>query len=162
MTSKPNYDDKALRTNIRLLKLILSRVLKTQSDPKISSIVEQLQRQFAALQRDGSPARRQQLMDSLKNLPPEILSEIIRAFSMYFSLLNIAEESTNLHQRRREAEKNKHFWRGSFHDTLLNLKQSGVSLAELPTLLNQLTSWTKRIFIRYEFLCQVLRLTYPV
>ncbi len=139
MTSKPNYDDKALRTNIRLLKLILSRVLKTQSDPKISSIVEQLQRQFAALQRDGSPARRQQLMDSLKNLPPEILSEIIRAFSMYFSLLNIAEESTNLHQRRREAEKNKHFWRGSFHDTLLNLKQSGVSLAELPTLLNQLT-----------------------
>lgn len=138
MVIKPTYDDKALRTTIRLLKLILSRVLKSQSDPKISSIVEQLQRQFAAFQRDGSPARRQQLLESLKNLPPDILSEVIRAFSMYFSLLNIAEESTNLHQRRREAEKNKHFWRGSFHDTLLILKQSGVSLAELQTLLNEL------------------------
>lgn len=139
MVIKTNYDDKALRTTVRLLKLMLSRVLKTQSDPKISSIVEQLQRLFAAFQRDGSLARRQQLLDSLKNLPPDILSEVIRAFSMYFSLLNIAEESTNLHQRRREAEKNKHFWRGSFHDTLLNLKQSGVNLAELQTLLNELT-----------------------
>lgn len=138
MVSKPRYDDKALRTTVRLLKLILSRVLKTQSDPKISSIVEQLQRQFAALQRDGSSARRQQLLDSLKHLPADILSEVIRAFSMYFSLLNIAEESTNLHQRRREAEKDKHFWRGSFHDTLLNLKQSGVNLAELQILLNEL------------------------
>lgn len=138
MVTNPIYNDKALRTTIRLLKLMLSRVLKTQSDPKISGIVEQLQRQFAALQRDGNPARRQQLLDSLKNLPPDILSEVIRAFSMYFSLLNIAEESANLHQRRREAEKNKHFWRGSFHDTLLNLKQSGVSLAELQTLLNDL------------------------
>lgn len=139
MVIKPTYDDKALRTTVRLLKLMLSRVLKTQSDPKISGIVEQLQRQFAAFQRDGSPARRQQLMDSLKNLPADNLSEVIRAFSMYFSLLNIAEESTNLHQRRREAEKNKHFWRGSFHDTLLNLKQSGVNLAELQTLVNELT-----------------------
>ena len=139
MVIKPTYDDKALRTTIRLLKLILSRVLKSQSDPKISSIVEQLQRQFAAFQRDGSPARREVLMESLKNLPPDILSEVIRAFSMYFSLLNIAEESTNLHQRRREAEKNKHFWRGSFHDTLFNLKQSGVSLDQLQSLLNELT-----------------------
>ena len=139
MVINPTYDDKALRTNIRLLKLILSKVLKSQSDPKISSIVEQLQRQFAAYQRDGSSARRQQLLDSLKTLPPDMLSEVIRAFSMYFSLLNIAEESTNLHQRRREAEKNKHFWRGSFHDTLLNLKQSGVNLTELQTLVNQLT-----------------------
>ena len=57
MTSNPHYDDKSLRTSIRLLKLILSKVLKTQSNPKISSIVEQLQRQFAALQRDGSPLR---------------------------------------------------------------------------------------------------------
>jgi phosphoenolpyruvate carboxylase len=138
MVIKQTYDDKALRTNIRLLKLILSKVLKNQSDPKISSIVEQLQRQFAALQRDGSPARRQQLLDRLKNLPPDMLSEVIRAFSMYFSLLNIAEESTNLHQRRRDAEKNKHFWRGSFHDTLLNLKQTGVSLAELQVMLNDL------------------------
>ena len=82
---------------------------------------------------------RQQLLDGLKNLPPDILTEVIRAFSMYFSLLNIAEESTNLHRRHREIEKNKHFWRGSFHDTFLNLKQSGINLTELQSLLKELT-----------------------
>ncbi len=132
-------DDRTLRNDIRLLKQILAKVLKTEAGPKIASIVDQLQRQFAALQRDGSTARRQQLLDSLTNLPAETQSEVIRAFSMYFSLLNIAEESTNLHQRRRQAENNKHFWRGSFHDTLLNLQQSGVTLDELQTLLNDLS-----------------------
>jgi len=138
MANQQPYDDKALRTNIRLLKLLLAKVLKTDASPKISSIVEQLQRQFAALQRDGNSSRRQQLLDSLKNLPADIQNEVIRAFSMYFSLLNIAEESTNLHQRRRQAEKNKHFWRGSFHDTLLNLQRSGVGIVELQVLLNDL------------------------
>jgi phosphoenolpyruvate carboxylase len=137
--SQPVYDEKPLRTTTRLLKLLLSGVLKTQSDPRIAGIVEQLQRQFAALQRDGSAARRQQLLESLQALPPQQLTEVIRAFSMYFSLLTIAEESTNLHRRRREAEKNAHFWRGSFHDTVLTFKQSGVSLDQLQLLLNQLT-----------------------
>lgn len=138
MANPQPYDDKALRNNIRLLKLLLAKVLKTDASPKISGIVEQLQHQFAALQRDGNTSRRQQLRDSLKNLPADIQNEVIRAFSMYFSLLNIAEESTNLHQRRRQMEKNKHFWRGSFHDTLLNLQQSGIGVAELQILLNDL------------------------
>ncbi len=138
MVGKQTHDDTALRANTRLLKLILSKVLKIQAGPEISNIVEQLQRQFAALQRDGSLVRRQQLLDSLQNLPTETQTEVIRAFSLHFSLLNIAEESTNLHQRRREAEKNKHFWRGSFHDTLLNLQQSGMSLTDLQVLLDNL------------------------
>jgi phosphoenolpyruvate carboxylase len=132
------HNNKALHNNIRLLKQILTRVLKTEAGPKIAAIVEQLQRQFAALQGDDSPANRQQLLDSLQNLAPETQTEVIRAFSMYFSLLNIAEESTGLHQRRRQAEKNKHFWRGSFHDTLQTLQQSGVGIGELQTLLNKL------------------------
>lgn len=132
------HDDKALRNEIRLLKQILAQVLKTEAGPKISGMIEQLQRQFSALQRDPSPAHRQQLIDSMRNLSVESQSEAIRAFSIYFSLLNIAEESTNLHQRRREAEKNKHFWRGSFHDTLLNLQQSGIGIGELQTLLDQM------------------------
>ncbi|MGZ5000832.1 MAG: phosphoenolpyruvate carboxylase, partial [Methylomonas sp.] len=138
MASPSSFDDKSLRANLRLLKLILARVLKTQAAPEIYAIVEQLQRQFGALQRDGSPARRQQLLDSLKTLPKPTQNQVIRAFSLYFSLLNIAEETANLHQRRRQAEKNKHFWRGSFHDTLLGLRESGVTPAQLQRLLDNL------------------------
>lgn len=138
MSRTAEYDDKTLRANIRLLKVMLDKVLKHQASPRVAAIVEQLQRQFSALQRDGNPARRQQLLKTLEDLPAETLSEVIRAFSLYFSLLNIAEESTQLQHRRRQIEKNKHYWRGSFHDTLLAFKQSGVTVEQLQPLLDDL------------------------
>ncbi len=139
MSPQLKLEDKQLRTNIRLLKSIFDKVLVSEASPKIVEIVDQLQRQFVLLQRDGSSNRRQQLLDTLKNLPTETQNEVIRAFSLYFSLLNIAEESANLSQRRQQTEKNKHFWHGSFHDTLLNFKQSGVTVTGLQTLLDDLS-----------------------
>ncbi|QPK63779.1 phosphoenolpyruvate carboxylase [Methylomonas sp. LL1] len=138
MPSITEYDDKSLRASIRLLKVMLSKVLKSQASPRVADIVEQLQNQFAALQRDGNPSRRQQLLKTLQDLPADTLNEVIRAFSLYFSLLNIAEESTGLQQRRRQIEKNKHYWRGSFHDTLLAFKNSGVTASQLQSLLDDL------------------------
>ena len=138
MSRTPDYDDKTLRANTRLLKVMLDKVLKNQASPRVAAIVEQLQRQFSALQRDGNPTRRQQLLKILQDLPAETLSEVIRAFSLYFSLLNIAEESTQLQHRRRQIEKNKHYWRGSFHDTLLAFKESGVTAEQLQPLLDDL------------------------
>ena len=138
MVLKSQDTDKNLRNNVQLLRKILGQVLKTQANPRIATTVDQLQREFAALQRDGSSARREQLIKSLRNIPAESQTEVIRAFSMYFSLLNIAEESKNLHQRRRQIESGKHFWFGSFHDTLLQLRDSGVSLQQLQALLNDL------------------------
>ena len=131
-------DQKALRSAINLLKGMLTRVLESEAGPDVASKVEKLQKQFAAIQRDGSSSRRHQLHEMLKQLSPEIQSEVIRSFSIYFSLLNIAEESTNLHQRRRQMEKNQHFWRGSFHETLKNLQAQGVALADLQLLLDDL------------------------
>ncbi len=132
------YDDKALQASIKSLKTMLTQVLKTQANPKIMATVEQLQRQFSALQREDTPAKRQQLSATLQGLPADTLTEVIRAFSLYFSLLNIAEEATNLRQRRKEIENNKHFWPGSFHDTLLDFQQQGVTVADLQRLLDDL------------------------
>jgi phosphoenolpyruvate carboxylase len=132
------YDDKALQASIKSLKTMLTQVLKTQANPKIMATVEKLQKQFAALQRDDTPAKRRQLADTLQDLPADTLTEVIRAFSLYFSLLNISEEATNVRQRRKEIENNKHFWPGSFHDTLQEFQQQGVSISDLQTLLNEL------------------------
>lgn len=109
MTTDSAFDDKALQASIKSLKTMLTQVLKSQANPKIMATVEQLQKQFAALQRDDTPTKRKQLMDTLKGLPADTLTEVIRAFSLYFSLLNIAEEATNLRNRRKDIENNKHF-----------------------------------------------------
>jgi phosphoenolpyruvate carboxylase len=132
------YDDKALQASIKSLKTMLTQVLKSQANPKIMVTVEMLQRQFTALQRDETPAKRKLLTDTLKSLPADTLTEVIRAFSLYFSLLNIAEEATNLRHRRKDIENNKHFWPGSFHDTLQNFKEQGLTVDDLQILLDNL------------------------
>jgi phosphoenolpyruvate carboxylase len=131
-------DDKELRRGIRLLGSVLARVLKTQSGPQVAAVVEQLQRGYASLLRDGGAVRRRQLLETIEQLEPETVGEVERAFNLYFNLVNIAEESYNLRQRRRLAERGGHYWRGSFHDTLLTLKQSGVTPEKLQVLLDEL------------------------
>ena len=131
-------DDAELRRGLRQLTQILNGVLKTQARPNLAETVGQLQRSFKALQRNDSPARRRQLIDTVDQLDPEILDEVVRAFNLHFSLLNIAEESCQLRTRRRQAERGGHYWPGSFHDTLRVLKQSGVTPAMLQAMLDEL------------------------
>lgn len=131
-------DDAELRRSLRLLNSVLTRVLNTQGRGEIATQVERLQKRFASLARDGNPVRRQQLLDSLHDLDAETTSEVVRVFNHYFSLLNIAEESHYLRQRRRQAERGGHYWPGSFHDTLLWLRQEGVDAENLQVLLDQL------------------------
>ena len=131
-------DDKELRRSIRLLGSVLTRVLKTQARPEIAATVEQLQHRFAGLLRDSSLSGRQHLLETVEGLDPEAIGEVVRVFNRYFSLLNIAEESHYLRLRRRQAERGGHYWPGSFHDTLLALKESGVTADKLQVLLDEL------------------------
>lgn len=132
------FDDKELRRSIRLLGSVLARVLKNQTQPEIAQMAEQLQHRFADLFRDGSQPQPLKLLESSEGLDPESIGEVVRVFNRYFSLLNIAEESHYLRIRRRQAERGGHYWAGSFHDTLLRLKESGVTADKLQILLNQL------------------------
>jgi len=129
-------DDKELRRSIRLLGSMLTRVLKTQAHPEVAAAVEQLQRQFSGLLRAGSLSRRQHLLDTVEGLEPEAVGEVVRAFNRYFSLLNIAEESYYL-KLRRQMQVGR-YWPGSFHDTLLTLKESGITVDKLQILLDEL------------------------
>ena len=136
MTQK--FDETELRRSLRLLNSVLIRVLKIQGKAEVAERVAQLQKRYAGVLRDNHPARRQQLVEALDDLDPESTGEVIRVFNHFFSLLNIAEESYYLRQRRRQAEQGGHFWQGSFHDTLLMLREKGVGVVPLQELLNQL------------------------
>jgi len=131
-------DDKELSHSIRLLDSVLTQVLKTQARTETVATVEQLQRRFAGLLSDSSLSRRQHLLESVEGLDPDAFGEVVRVFNRYFSLLNIAEESHYLRLRRRQAEQGGHYWPGSFHDTLLALKESGVTADKLQVLLDEL------------------------
>ncbi len=132
------YDEKKLRHGIRLLDSILADVLETEADADVVATVRQLQRDFTNLHHHEMPAKMQHLFKVIEPLPPDTISAVVRAFTLYFSLVNIAEESYGLTVRRQQAEQGGHFWKGSFHDTLLTLKQSGIDASQLQTLLDEL------------------------
>lgn len=131
-------EDKELRRSILLLSSVLGRVLKNQADPGVSAAVDGLQRGFAAFQRDRQNARRRHLIEDIDALDPHTVGEVARAFNRYFSLLNVAEEVHAVRLRRRQAERGGHYWPGSFHDTLLTLRQSGVTLEQVQVLLQEM------------------------
>ncbi len=142
MTSPPQErhekHEKELRAQERLLILLLSRVLKSEMPRPTFEALRELRNGFVALRERDIPTRRRRLRELIETLSPDAASQIIRAFNIYFSLINIAEETVNLRQRRRAVQGEPRMWPGSFHDTLIRLRDEGVKAEELRSLLDQL------------------------
>jgi phosphoenolpyruvate carboxylase len=83
-------NDTELSRSNRLLESVLTRVLKTQTQPEVTVSVEQLQKCFAGSVHDSSPSKRSHLLAIVEDLKPESISGVVRVFNHYFSLLNIA------------------------------------------------------------------------
>lgn len=135
-TLQPRVKDRHSRE--RLLNLLLSRVLKREMPKATYDALGALRTGFLALRENPDPDQREALLDLVRRQSPETLSQIIRAYNIYFSLLNLDEESHNLRERRRQVSGGQAMWKGSFHDTLIALHGMGVGVEELQTLLDRL------------------------
>ena len=136
MTTTPHDPD--LNRRVKLLVLLLSRVLKRQLDADTYAALKTLRLGFIALREKDDAQARAALMAKIDSLAPEALGQIIRAYNIYFSLVNIAEEAYNLAVRRKAVAAGGHMWNGSFHDTLLALRDHGVHAEDLGRLLHRL------------------------
>lgn len=136
MLTLPN--ERELRANVRLLGHLLGRVIHSQAGAEVYGLVETLRKGFITLRTEENPELRQQLIRTIETLTPETASQVVRAFQIYFNLVNIAEEVFRLDQRRQTGQRGGPLWPGSFHDTLYTLKQNGVSAEEVQTLLDNL------------------------
>jgi phosphoenolpyruvate carboxylase len=130
--------EKELRGRIRVLTLLLSRILKRQLERPVYEAIRELRLGFISLRERDDPVLRGQMTRLIQKLEPEAMSQIIRAFNIYFSLLHVAEEAFQLRQRLQDTNPTSHLWKGSFHDTLLALREQQVTPEELQHLMNQL------------------------
>lgn len=135
-TQKP--DDKALRSRVKLLGNLLGNVLSEQAGSHVFTAVETLRKGYISLRKKNSPGKQKQLTSLIDKLDPDTLANIIRAFNIYFSLVNIAEEAYQ-HQQRRKAKRKNNPTEGSFEHTIESFKKDGVDAHDLQTLLNELT-----------------------
>ena len=132
--------DKELRSRVKLLGKLLGNVLLKHEEPEVYHAVESLRTGFIRLRKRNSEPARQALMTLISELEPNVVNQVIRAFTIYFNLVNIAEEDFLHRQRRRSVQKQGHAgWTGSFHLTLQEFQDRDVSLEELQQLLDSLS-----------------------
>ena len=130
--------DKELRSRVRLFGDLLGEVIRDREGEQVLETVEQLRRGYIKLRRNNNPRRRAALAEYVASLPSELLSPVIRAFNIYFKLVNIAEEAFRHRQRRILVRREAPLWPGSFEHTLAEVRSQGIAAAELQQVLDHL------------------------
>ncbi|AAZ96583.1 phosphoenolpyruvate carboxylase [Thiobacillus denitrificans ATCC 25259] len=130
--------DDDLRAQVKLLGTLLGQVLLQFAGEDVFEAVETLRRGFADLQQQEDQQRRSELMAMIDAMPAGKIELVVRAFSSYFMLVNVAEESFAHRNRRRMLSHGMTLWEGSFDHTLADLKAQGLSAGTLQGLINRL------------------------
>ncbi len=92
--------DEPLRTDIRLLGRILGDTVREQEGDTVYEIIEQVRQTAVRFARDGDPAARDELAALLDPLPRDTTQAVVRAFSYFLQLANIAEDEHHIRRRR--------------------------------------------------------------
>jgi phosphoenolpyruvate carboxylase len=124
--------------DIQLLATLLGEVLREHSRKRVLVVVERLRDGFLSLRDQDDPKLRNKLMKRIDGLDPQTLSEVIRAYTIYFSLAHIAEEVHGFLQRRSLVSAGGRLWRGSFDHTLRQFAEEGISATQLQKLFDRL------------------------
>lgn len=128
-----------LRASVSKLGHILGEILEEQGGPSLLAKVEEIRLKSIELRGNFSPERQRALLDETSNLDPDTAWLLVRAFTMYFHLVNIAEEHSRLHTL---AERERHHWPAprteSIAAALQSLQSEGVSAAAINRFLSRM------------------------
>ena len=93
---KPNTGDSGLRSDIRLLGNLLGQTLIRQAGPKLLNLVEQVRTLGKKARSSANNSARNELTGLLKGLDIVDTTNLVRAFSTFFHLTNVAEQTHRL------------------------------------------------------------------
>ncbi len=135
-TSDAAQKNKPLVDDIRLLGRILGDVIREQEGKTAFDLVERV-RQLSVAYRLKSDAQAGRALDRLlKNLSGDQTVSVIRAFSYFSHLANIAEDRHHV-RRRDHHERQGHLHEGSLTMTLERLAQADIRAADIASTLSR-------------------------
>lgn len=130
-TNAPNKSEKRdserpLVEDIRLLGRILGDVIRVQEGPEAYELVEQIRKLSVAFRRDADHEADKALKKLLKSLPGDRAVSVIRAFTYFSHLANLAEDRHHI-RRRAIHERAGHTQEGSIDVALQRLRWAGIT-----------------------------------
>ncbi|MHB8884467.1 MAG: phosphoenolpyruvate carboxylase [Methylovirgula sp.] len=101
--STDREEDRQLKDDIRLLGRILGDTVREQQGVEIFDLVELIRQTSVRFHRDGDETARHELENILESLTPAQSAQIVRAYSYFSHLSNIAEDLHNTRRFRADA-----------------------------------------------------------
>jgi phosphoenolpyruvate carboxylase len=151
--------DQALRDDVRTLGAMVGELIREQGGEELFEFVETA-RLRSIRRREENEVPGEELADLVGSLDSATALQVIRSFSTYFQMVNTAEKVHRIRRRREYLREVGHYQPGGFEDILVKLKASGVTAAELQTLLGSMriepvftahpTEPTRRTMLRKE------------
>ena len=90
----------ALRRDINMLGSLLGDVLVQHGGKELLDMVESIREKTKSLRTAADLETSQQLKETIQTLQPPMRKQVIRAFALYFHLVNIAEQNHRIRRRR--------------------------------------------------------------
>jgi phosphoenolpyruvate carboxylase len=127
--------DLPLRDDIRLLGRLLGDTVRDQEGQDVFAVVEHIRQASVHLSQSPDseldPATRAELEAILNNLPRDSMLSVIRAFSYFLHLANIAEDQHHIRRRRAHDLAGSVPRAGSLKYALDRVQEAGVSVGKI-------------------------------
>lgn len=127
-----------LSATIHLLGDLLGRVICEQESRAVFDLEEEI-RQLAKARRGGESGAAHRLREIVSDLSEDDARAISEAFSLYFDLVNLAEEHFRVYSLRQQVRQNESFpISDSIADAILELRNRNLGRLQMVELLDQL------------------------
>jgi phosphoenolpyruvate carboxylase len=128
-----------LRDDVHALGALVGEILREQGGQQLFELVE-LDRIAAIRARGGSASARAELAACVRDRPAALARDLVRAFSTWFQVVNLAEQVHRIRRRReyflRDSQRPQP---GGVEDAIVALKAQGLSRAEVLELIGALS-----------------------
>ncbi len=130
-------EQSALREDVHALGELIGQILREQGGEPLYKLVE-LDRRAAIARRDGDREAASELAASVRERPPALARDLVRAFSMWFRAVNLAETVHRVRRRREYFRGTDHPQPGGVESAIAELKAQGLPLEQALALIGGL------------------------
>ncbi|CAM4391200.1 phosphoenolpyruvate carboxylase [Saccharibacillus endophyticus] len=140
VTANKGSSNNLLRRDVRFLGNILGEVLVHHSGQELLDKVEKIRELSKSLRAIYLPDLHEEFKREIYSLDPEIRHQVIRAFAIYFQLVNIAEQNHRI-RRKRDYERSagEAAQPGSIETSVQQLKEQNFSYEDVQNFLQNLS-----------------------